>query len=326
MEVTRHELARKLPEGQRDVDEILFSDPQKLLVDVNRAVELVHTCVDRELYEKGVRLVEALTYIEVYAEGDYIDYDGTPLEIDDLFEHDLLSGKFENLVKECLYLTYMGNELPDRAEEMYATIIDIGSTQTKLEDVLQIGNQELPEFEAFLSLWIECLGGKKERRAEALLIEAQSMVQDDSVLLENARTYAKTHPSLYKQILEMNTNSGEDGKMLEIGLEALEKIPVSYTIRGEIAIQTAAYAVNSGKLDVAEQCWMEAFRSDSSVVNYMRIRFMSGDSKRYTEQIRKTIDSVFAKSNQEYIRHEYGMKQEPENAIHTVEYCVMMFF
>jgi hypothetical protein len=279
-----------------------------------------------ELYEKGVKLAEALTYIEVYAEGDYSDYDGAPLGIDDLFEHDLLCGKFEDLVKECLYLTYMGNEIPDRAEEMYATIIDIGSTQTKLEDVLQIGNQELPEFEAFLPLWIDCLGGKKERRAEELLIEAQSMVQDDSVLLENARRYAETHPSLYKQLLEMRTNSGEDGETLEIGLEALEKIPVSYTIRGEIAIQTAAYAVKSGKTDVAEQCWMEAFRSDSSVVNYMRIRFMSGDPKRYTEQIRKTIDNVFAKSNQEHIRYEYGMKQERENTIHTVEYCIMMFF
>jgi hypothetical protein len=209
---------------------------------------------------------------------------------------------------------------------MYVTIIDIGSTQTKLEDVLQLGNHELPEFEAFLPLWIKSLGGKKERRSEELLIEAQSMVRDESVLLGNARTYAKTHPSLYRQLLEMRRNSGKDAETLEIGLEALEKIPVSYTIRGEIAIQTATYAVNLENTNVAEQCWMEAFRSDSSVVNYMRIRFMSGESDRYKEQIRKTIDSVYAKLKREHIRYEYGIKHERENTIHTVEYCIMMFF
>jgi hypothetical protein len=100
-----------------DVDEIFFSDPLKILMDVNRAVELVHICVDMELYEEEIKLAETLTHIEVYAEGVYSDYDGAPLEISDLFEHDLLCGKFENLVKECLYLSYMGNKLPNRAEK-----------------------------------------------------------------------------------------------------------------------------------------------------------------------------------------------------------------
>jgi hypothetical protein len=60
--------------------------------------------------------------------------------------------------------------------------------------------------------------------------------------------------------------------------------------------------------------WRE--KGEILVVNYMRIRFMAGESKRYREQIRKTIDSVLGKSNQEHILYEYGMKQERESENH----------
>ena len=52
-----------------DVDEVLFSDPEKLLVTVSRAIELVHVCIDRNLIAEGSRLSEVLCYIEVQAEG-----------------------------------------------------------------------------------------------------------------------------------------------------------------------------------------------------------------------------------------------------------------
>ena len=141
-----------------DAEEILFSDPQKLLPDIANAIRLVHKCIDLELYEDGSKLCEVVCYLEIYAEGDYNDYDGSPLGIEDLFNNDLIDGDLESFVKEALYLTYVGNELSCRADEMYCLYERFGRGRVSIENILQMGNHELPEFDEFLSLWIEYLG------------------------------------------------------------------------------------------------------------------------------------------------------------------------
>jgi len=98
-----------------DVDEVLFSDPKGTLKDINEAMELIHTCVDRELYKEGYEL----SVLEVSSEGDYCDYDGSPLYMCELDQYNLLGHEYIPFVKECLYLAYMGNQLEDRADEIY---------------------------------------------------------------------------------------------------------------------------------------------------------------------------------------------------------------
>lgn len=189
-----------------DVEEILFSDPQNILCTVREAIELMHACIDMELYEDGYKLCEAVCYLEVYAEGDYNDFDGSPLGIEELFDHHLLEGDFDQFKKEALYLAYIGNQISSRAEEMYDLFESFHGLGVHLEDVLQVGNHELPEFDTFLPLWIEYLGKQSGRRASELLKEAQSLVQDDFALVENARKYVNEHPELYLQILKIIEN------------------------------------------------------------------------------------------------------------------------
>ena len=97
------------------------------------------------------------------------------------------------------------------------------------------------------------------------------MISDDELLLENARNFAKPHPSLYLSYLKKNNT--QNAKFLwSVGCEALAEIPVSYVIRAQIALLTAGYANQLQQREKAEWCWLEAFRSDTSVVNYMRLR------------------------------------------------------
>lgn len=53
-----------------DVEEIFFSDPQKLLPDIVKAVNLLHKCADTELYDKGYDLAQDLSHLAVTANGD----------------------------------------------------------------------------------------------------------------------------------------------------------------------------------------------------------------------------------------------------------------
>lgn len=309
-----------------DVDEILFTDPQNILVDVNTAISLIHKCIDLDAYKEGAELANILSVLDVRAEGDYCDFDGSLLGIHDLYEASLLSGDFDIFVKECLYLTYMGNHLTERADQIFCMIFNLRSSHVCLEDVLQTGNRELPEFDEFLKLWIDYLGGQRGKRAGELLKEAQTMVVDDSSLLEHARKYVGTHPSLYRQLLKMKRNAGEDEEMMEIGLEALDKIPVSYLLRGEIALLTAFYAEKIGAFDIAEKSWLEAFRSDTSTVNYMRLRFLTRHWEQYEAEVRGIMDQLFQNKQEDSVYSVYDSEDFRENSISKSEYCAMLFF
>ena len=257
-----------------DAEEFLYSDPESILPDIEQAIELLHRCIDEEAYESGCKLAEQLSFIEIPVEGDCYE---TVFDLSDLYLHDLIDENIRDVVREALFLTYMGNALDDRADELYCKMINFKSYDIKLEDIMQTGSGDLPEFEKFLPLWIDYLGSKTGSVAQKLMEEAQAMIEDDETSLQTAVKFADTHPELFRNILECGKDSGEDEKYLKIGMDALELIPEKYVIRSEIALLCADFAIRTNEVSTAEYCWMEAFRSDTSVINYMRLRFMSKD-------------------------------------------------
>ena len=256
-----------------DTEEVLFSDSMGVLTEIEDSIRLIHKCIDLAAYKEGCDLAETLSVLEITAKGDYEDFGDEPLGICDLYEHELLSGSMKKTVRECLYLEYLGNSLEDRAEELLCMIYNFQCYSVRLEDVLQTGNHELPEFEQFLPLWIEYLGTYSGMGVKILLEEAQSMLQDEQQILDTARKYANSCPELYKQILEQNSDPDKNLRMMSIGIEALEKISENRKVRSEIALLTSRYAYESSQEAVCEYCWLEAFRSYPSLVHYLRLRF-----------------------------------------------------
>lgn len=310
-----------------DVEEISFSDPERLLQDVEKGIGLLHKCVDMETYKEGCELAELLSALEVSATGDYNDYDGTPLGIRELYDHNLLGGTFKKVVRESLYLAYMGNELSVKAEELYCMMGNYGCYDVSLEDIMQDGKQELPEFKEFLLFWIDYLGSQTGRGAKRLLQEALAMLEDEDQILDIARKFVNQHPELYKQILQKGLECDVWDKMLQIGLEALDKIPATYILRSEIALLTAAFANRLNDSTTAEFCWIEAFRSDTSVVNYMRIRFMTKDWKRYGKEIKQIYNEAYNKTKLESkIAVGYHDNVQRVNSLHHNTYCMFLFF
>ena len=311
-----------------DVDEVLFSDPEHLLKDIEKGIRLLHKCVDMELYKEGLELAELLSVLEVYATGDYNAYDGTPLGVHELYVHDLLSGTFETVLEDALYLAYMGNEQAVRAEEVYYMMSNFGDYHVTLERMMQKGSRELPDFQEFLMSWIEFLGCQTGPGVKLLLQEAQSMVEDEGQMLEIARKYVKQQPELYKHLLQNGVTGAEWDKMLAIGLEALQKIPVTYTLRSEIALLTAEFANRLQDKKNAEFCWLEAFRSHTSVVNYMRLRYMVEDWKTYRSQVAGIYKELYKKTNvQSKDNTMYYYQNVPQsNYLDRNTYCMLLFF
>ena len=54
-----------------DEEEILFSDPEHILPGIENALDLIHKCLDMEVYSEGYSLVQAFCELSVSVDGDY---------------------------------------------------------------------------------------------------------------------------------------------------------------------------------------------------------------------------------------------------------------
>ena len=308
-----------------DDDNIIFKDPLGLLDDIDKAMRLVHKCIDMEMYVEGFGLAELVSALELSVDGDYLDCYGQDLYLYDLDTNGLLSYSYTAYVKDAVYLAYMGNDMEDRPDKIYCTMDQLNCYELTLEDVMQSGEKELEDWNEFLILWIGYLGSKLDRLSDRLILEAQSMLDDEDAVINNARLFAKNHPALFVQILENGRKSKEPSQMLSIGKEALSQIEDKYMIRSNIGLLTAEYAVKLNDIDEAEQCWFEAYRSETTPLNYLRIVTKSRDYTVYREQLTEIYESVYAHSRKNNLYMYGGYNKLPENEMSKTEHNYLLF-
>lgn len=313
-----------------DDEEFLLYDPQGLLKDIENAVRLVHTCVDQMEYEHGYRLADALSTVVVSAGGEYVGCMDDPFTISDLYSKDLLDGDEGDLVRESLFVTYMANPLSERATEILRILENYRYFHVTMEQVMQMGNSDLPDFDEFLPLWIEELGKKEDYFSGKYLEEAQSLLFDTHQQLEMAEKYTETHPELYLQYLQSEKDTLDASVAAEMnrtGLKAMDQIPADYKIRGEVALLTAAYdrKMNNPNPGSLEFCWREAFHSDSSSMNFLRVRLYDPHWEKFSADIRQEYEELYRKASESKSGY-YGYGELTKNALSTKEYCWILFW
>ena len=303
-----------------------FEDPDHILETIEEACQLAHRCVDLELYREGNELFQRLLALEVCVEGDYADENEESMEWRDLLSYDLVRVDKEAFALEALYACYQALSVEERPQELFWIFEDAGAKELTLEKLLQAGGGELPEWKEFLPLWIRFLGDQTGDRAAKLLEEALLLQDDAACFLETARTFVEHHPQLYLQFLQQAlaeektakqrladqadiaaNRSGEKEAerhfsgisgvdLLAVGEEALEKISPGLCIRSRIALLTASCALAQNRQEEAETCWLEAFRSDTGPVSFLRLRIESRDFAKYREKAREIYETLYRES------------------------------
>ncbi len=251
-------------------EEFLYSDPEGVLDIIEEACRFVHQCVDCEEYQAACELTGILIGLDIMVGGEYQEYTDEPININDLKSYHLGNVDYRTLVIDAARAAYCASALSERADELYITLMNSGRRDITLEMILQ-GGRELPEIDAFLPLWIEHLGRMTGSSAGKLLQEALELADDGEQLLANARKYCGEHPELYEQYLTANQGKTDADSLLAVGTEALEAIEKKYLVRSRIALLTSRTALEQDRPELAETCWLEAFRSDTRVVNYLRL-------------------------------------------------------
>lgn len=251
-------------------EEFLYSDPEGILDIIEEACRFVHQCVDCEEYQAACELTGILIGLDIMVGGEYQEYTDEPININDLKSYHLGNVDYRTLVIDAARAAYCASALSERADELYITLMNSGRRDITLEMILQ-GGRELPEIDAFLPLWIEHLGRMTGSSAGKLLQEALELADDGEQLLANARKYCGEHPELYEQYLTAGQGKTDADSLLAVGTEALEAIEKKYLVRSRVALLTSRTALEQDRPELAETCWLEAFRSDTRVVNYLRL-------------------------------------------------------
>lgn len=277
-----------------DDEEVFFRDPHGVGNVIEDVCQYIHRCVDCEEFTYGYEITKRLIGLEVRAEGDeWGDYDAS-LSIEDLKYHDLIDIDYKNVVIDGLYLAYQANDQAERAEALYRMIENSHQPDITLEMVMQNG-EELTDITEFLPVWTSYLGRISTTYAQNLLKEALELTGDPEILLSNARKFYEQHPALYEQYLDFVWSTEDSEKLFSVGNEALEKISAKYVVRSRIAKRLSLLALEEQKKDTAEKYWLEAFRSETTVTNYMRLFVESSDVKVFSERIRRIYHSMYKK-------------------------------
>lgn len=306
-------------------DEFLFEDPEGVLDIIENACKIVHQCVDYELFKEGYELADILLIVKIMVKGDYLDYSNEPLYVAELESKELINYKYRRLVLDSLYAAYQSHSQQSRPEVLYRIICNSGCDDITLENMMQDAKEDLEQQDEFLDAWICYLGERVGTEAEKYLKEAVALKNNVAKSLEYARRFFAYHPGIYEQIMLQVAISGNDEDLFSIGQEALSKIQKQYLVRSHIALLAASASLRLGKQEETEECWVEAFRSDTKTVHYLRVICESLDNSRHRECLKTIYISEFEKAKKEKNRS-YQSGELRVNMLDSHSYYMIAFF
>lgn len=305
-----------------DEDEFFYKDEDDISGILKKACIFVHRCTDEEKYAEGLEIGRILFSMQIICSNE--DYGDEDFSISNMIEHELLDYDFKKLALDTLYCVYQAVPLPEKPEVLYEIIMNAGNNKITLEDLMQCGDDELPEFSEFLPAWTKYLGEKSGRAADQLFVEAVGLQNDIQIACSYADEYLKVHPGLYLHILE---NNPIENTIVDIGLKAIQKIPVKYVVRSAVALKTAEYAIAAGKSqDVLEICYYSAYESDTNTLGYLRALLHGFDSAPKREQLRQKIILSAAPKNTWNYFGSYSDSERKENGLDKNEMLLLQFF
>ncbi len=292
-----------------DDDEYIYLDPDCLIDDIREAMGLFHRFIDHQEYEDAYALGQKICALCIHTDEDYED--GEVSNINDLYRKDILNREYEAFVNEYLYVTYLCNEPMKRPELIYTIIDERGYYGLKLETILQMGSERLPDLNGFIKEWICYLNAKEGRNIDELLAEAFEMLGEDEEKRACCNECVKFHPELYLQYLKQ---MDDKEKILKIGLDALKKVDEDLLVRSDIALYIGKNAYEMGRYDVCDHVNEEAFKSDTNEASFLRLVLMGDPDK---DKIRKIYEAVYKRSigEQDYQRKK---NQITENTYYTI--------
>lgn len=252
-----------------DEDEYLYFDPCGIVKQLECVTSYIHVCYQKHLYSYAYalykQLIETINCIKVHGHHDeFIDFD----HIARNFSIRLPVDYSEFMLEVCIS-AYMSEPMEERVTQIDSIFSTTKNATLTLKKMVSYANCKLLDFDQFLKDWLSYIVTTDCYRTYDLLYETIAMMNDAQYCLNIAKEYVNLHPSLYKLCLDRF--EFDQKEKLQIALEALNHMEPTYKVYSELALTAATLARNLGQDTLADLCLLKAFRSDITVVNYLRL-------------------------------------------------------
>lgn len=287
---------------------------------IEDAVLFAHDCMNDCRYEEAVAIYKLVMDIQIFVE-DECGGDSFELSLEEMVDEELVGVNLKVLAQDVLYSNYQLQTATQRASVLYSFFTYPYFKEIHIEDIFSIGREELRDTDTFLQSWIDFLMQQSGEIAARLLKEGLLYYKGTEGLLEMARRGYKEHPSVYLAALLEYEKTHDYEKMKEIGKEALDRIESDLKIRSEIAMKAAQASYFMNDSEFMKKCWYEAFCSNSTISNYLRL-FLDGEVIReYKDLAEKRIAKLRISDN-----HYNQITETGRNNVTELDYKYLCFF
>lgn len=288
---------------------------------IEDAALFAHGCMNDCRYEEAVSIFKLIMDTKISVE-DECGGDSFELNLEELVEEKLVGVNLKILALEVLYSEYQLQAAENRANSLYLYFAYPYFKEIHIEDIFSIGREELRDTDIFLQSWTDFIMKQSGEVAARLLREGLLYYKGTMGLVEMARQGYKEHPSVYLAALLEYEKAHDYEKMKEIGTEALDKLECDLKIRGEIAMKAAQASCCVNDSEFMKKCCYEAFYSDSTIPNYLRL-FVDGEVTRKYKDLAEIRIEKLRKSDNYYHQHR---SETAKNNITEIEYQYLYFF
>ena len=298
-----------------------YEDEEEIGRIIEDAVLFAYDCVNDCRYKEAAVIFKLVMDTPICAEDEW-GGDSFELSLEEMVDERLVGINLKSLALHALYSEYQLQPANNRAKALYLYFSYPYFKDIHIEEVFSVGREELKDIDNFFESWIEWLMLKNGDLAARLLKEGILYSKGIKGLLEVARQGYKEHPSVYLAVLWEYEKVHDYEKMKEIGKEALDTLEADLKIRGEIAIKVAqaSYCINDKELAI--KCFYEAFYSNSTIPNYLRLFLDKEMAREYKMLAEKRIEKL--RITDDYYKS--GRFATIKNDIDKTEYKYLYFF
>lgn len=263
-----------------------YYDEQGIGDKIMAVIQFAKNCVDDRRYQEANYIYDWLWDMSVCCDSEYSD----SIDLGHMADEKIVHTDIRQLALLTLYADYQVREVDERAECIYRYFEISSFQQLHIEEMFCIGLENLTGTEQFWKDWIRLLKAKGGDVEGRLLQEAILRHEGVKGLVKAADENSNMHPSLYLTAMAEYEKSHDYTQIEKIGERALEKIDSSLIIRSKAALK-AAYASSClmHRENMMLFCW-EAFCSDSTDRNLLRLFGMEEMAKRYGIMAEKVLE------------------------------------
>lgn len=219
-------------------------------------------------------------------------------------------------ILKLLYLYYQTHEGATRVKKIYGVLLGSHYLKFTLEEIFTAGPEEVKGIDAFLSDSMTHLEEIEGDEAAILLADAALLLGGSVYLSTVAKKSGEKHPLLHLKVCEVLQEENRNDEALQSALWALENLPRSLEIRGNIAQKAANAAKNLGQIELYQYAIKETYYSNTTAFRFLELCGVTDDRETlkeaalYAENLWRESEKEVPKEAGQWRRNQISLKEK----------------